>query len=283
MGLPEADWLAKAQQQAIGQSGRYQHGYEKRQNLIVSNHSDRWQAYCQSCKMGGVRMKDHVRMLDVKPPSASAFTTLPPDLKRLCEHDKEVQLQVHRFLIRKKMDACMLPELSLSLSRMRLVMTIGNAVLGRDITDKSNQKWMTYNGNTRYLEAPVSNNQLWPGEHQACQHDGPDGGVVVEDPFSFCKLEWALRQCGYSGRVRVFSSLGTALSQCLVLRLLATVPRCGILYDGDDAGYKGAARGVQRLGACGMQAKAACAPQGLDPKDLECGQLVDLALAALAT
>jgi hypothetical protein len=175
------------------------------------------------------------------------------DMEHVFTSTKAVQDGVLGFLASKNMDAMYLPDLWYSKSRCRVMIQHHGAWLGRDTTERSPQKWITYN----------RSNHLGPIQ---ARHNV---AVVVEDPFSFFKVRWAMAGEG----ANVYTSLGTALSDELMLKLLKHHKRVIVFYDGDDAGYSGAARESHRLRSCGIEAVAACAGHGADPKDMTIGAI----------
>ena len=52
--LPRQDWLDQAKRLAVGMKIRVRHQRERRANMVISNDKDRWWAYCNACKEGGV-------------------------------------------------------------------------------------------------------------------------------------------------------------------------------------------------------------------------------------
>lgn len=246
MALSKDEWLHLAKRQPVGGTGRHNHGRERRPNLVVGNDADRYWAYCNACKAGGVEMKEHVVITNRKAPADSMSLTLPHDMLRLIDCEPAVQHGVVGFLASKNMDQQYLPELWFSKARCRIMLMHGVEWLGRDTTNASPQKWLTFNGSN----------------HLA----GPDivirKAVVVEDPFSFYKVQWALRDMGIS----VFCSLGTRMSDALLIKLMTT-GTVAFFYDDDAAGHKGAATESHRLRSLGVDSRAHCAVGG-DPKDM---------------
>lgn len=246
MALRKEEWLHLAQKLAVGGTSRHYHGRERRPNLQVGNESDRWWAYCQACKQGAVQKKEHVLLTGRRAPIDSCSLTKPFDMQRLENADESVQSGVVGFLASKCMDLQYLPDVWFSKSRCRIMLAHGAEWLGRDTTDNSPQKWLTYD-NSVFLADP----EVFP-----C-------AVVVEDPFSFFKIRWAMR----GQPVSVYSSLGTRLNDKLLLRLLKH-EKVQMFYDGDAAGVTGAAKEALRLRSCGVDAVSAVAPDGMDPKDM---------------
>ncbi len=216
-------------------------------NMTVGNAGDHYWAYCQSCKEGGRVDKEHVRITDMQAPKESHSLVLPDDMMKVLDSDKAVQDAVFGFLASKNMDPAYLPELWFSKSRCRILFMHGMEWLGRDTTGASMQKWLTFNGSNHLRDGALVLKRC----------------VVVEDPFSFYKVSWAMRGTGMA----VFSSLGTKLSDALLVRLMTT-GEVTFFYDDDAAGHKGADTESKRLRALGVRAIAKCATLGRDPKDM---------------
>lgn len=248
MALPEHEWLHLAKRTARGGKTRHRHGRESRDNLVVQNLEDRYTAYCMACKQGAVHLKEHVRVTGIAAPVGSISLILPTDMVEISMATKDVQDGVLGFLAHKNMDMQYVQEAHphFSRSRMRLLLTWPGGWLGRDTTGHSPQKWLTYDGQTHLT---------------GLQHHPI--AVVVEDPFSFFKVRWALR----GEPVTVYASLGTRVPDALAVKLLAH-DTVAFMYDGDAAGYKGADLEAARFRAFGVTSFNACAPAGLDPKDM---------------
>jgi hypothetical protein len=222
------------------------HLREGRPNLVIGNAAGKWWAYCQSCKAGGVVEKDHVRITGVKAPECSTHLDLPRDSVELLDLDEFSQHAVMRLLALKNMDQMYLPPIHFSEQRKRMLINTGQGWLGRDTTGASPQKWLTYDG-TLYLA-----------------HVAGDLAVVVEDPFSFFKVKWALRE---NPEWSVYCALGTVVRPVLTLQLLQH-PRVVMFFDGDPPGEVGAKRESKKLRGLGSNCVGRCAPTGFDPKDL---------------
>lgn len=248
--LPEQDWLHVAKSVSVGQTRRVRHGRETRLNLVVGNDSDRWWAYCQSCKDGGVAEKTHVK-LGAQFADKACSSVLPNDIQQV--EAGRTWDRLYSFLASKNMDAEYFNGLSYSPSRHRLMLYCDGMWIGRDLTGKSQQKWMHY-GDKHYASAPKTFNYNWSG----------DVAVVVEDPFSMYKVAWATR---HDANILVFCSYGTTVHRSLVLQLLEANTNVVVMYDGDSAGCAGAVK-VRRGLSPFIQCKLACAPLGLDPKDM---------------
>lgn len=248
--LPDDEWLHLAKRLSVGSRTRVYHRREGRPNLVIGNEAGKWWAYCQSCKAGGVVEKDHVKITGGKAPDSSTHLDLPRDNTPLLELDEFACDSVLRLLAQKNMDQVYLPPLHFSEQRKRMLIDTGQGWLGRDTTGHSPQKWLTYAGT------------LWLGP-MASNLEG-NTAVCVEDPFSYYKTVWALRD---TPEVSVFCALGTVVRPVLRMRLLSA-DRVVLFFDGDAAGESGAKREASAMRGLGSRAVARCAPEGFDPKDL---------------
>jgi hypothetical protein len=248
VAIPEAEWLHFAKRAPINGQGRHHHNRERSAALVVKNLPDRYTAYCMRCKEGAVLMKEHVRVTGIAAPATSADLTMPSDMVALINCEQAVRDGVLGFLAHKNMDMQYILDLHphFSKQRMRLLLSWPGGWLGRDTTERSPQKWLTFN-KQKYM----ASGQKYPT------------ALVVEDPFSFCKVRWALRGMPFT----VYSSLGTGVHDALMLLLLEH-DLVGFFYDGDPAGYKGADVSAHRVRAMGVKCVSMCAPAQHDPKDL---------------
>lgn len=246
--LPDSEWLHLAKKLAVGGTSRHFHRREKRPNLVVGNSAGKWWAYCQSCKAGGVVEKDHVKITGGKAPESSSHLDLPRDMVPILELDEFSRDSVLRLLALKNMDQLYLPPLYFSEQRKRMLLDTGQGWLGRDTTGDSPQKWLTYD------------ETLWLGS--VGHADGT--AVVVEDPFSYYKVKWALRDVP---QFSVSCALGTVVRPAHRLALLPCTSVI-LFFDGDRAGDAGARREAKAIRGLGVRAVARCAPEGFDPKDL---------------
>lgn len=257
MALPNEDWLSVAQRLPVGGTRRVVHGRESRANLVIGHESSHYWAYCQRCKEGGKVMKEHVLITGRTAPPTSTNLDLPRDMRKLTSLSEFEQMSIAGFLVRKNMDPMYLPELWYSAERKRLLMQANSVWIGRDLTERSHQKWLHY----RRLAYLLS------GEPRR-------GVVLVEDPFSWFKLRYALRGDGPA----VACMLGTAVRRELQLALVrAGCTRAGFYTDGDAAGHEGARAGARALQAFGIRSHRIPIPEGKDPKDLTLKELRDAA------
>lgn len=250
--LRDEEWLHLAKSIPIGSNERFAHRGDRtmRPNLLIRNEPDKWSAWCMSCKVGGTVAKTHVRM-DTPAPAKSADLSLPRDMTKIISLDGATQFAVASFLARKNMDLLLLPPAWYSPERKRILLDTGQGWLGRDVTEKSDQKWLTYN-RTQYLGAA---------------HPGTI--VVVEDPFSYYKVLWALQDLPEYG---VVCALGTQVKDSLALKLLHS-HMILVMFDGDGPGRDGAAKAVVQMRGLGVKSAALTAPLGKDPKDMTALQI----------
>lgn len=249
--LPHHEWLEQAKRLAIGMRIRVKHRNERRCNLIICNDTDKYWAYCQACKDGGVVQKEHVRFDLMSPEAKKSNLSIPHDLSNAKEF-----AQVGAFLVSKGMDYMYLPNNVLySPSRKRILLNEHGEWHGRDITGNAKEKWLSYNHSifVGVVRSPIA--------------------IVTEDLFSMYKVRWALRD---DSSVDVLCALGTGIKTPLTVELLKA-ERVLWMFDGDAAGYKGAQEGAHRMQALDRSSAAVCAPLGHDPKDLECEAIRRLA------
>ncbi len=241
--LPTSEWLHLAKRVPLGRSDRTYHGRENRPNLVVYNNESEWSAYCHRCHRAGRVSKEYVvygapadaKAPDLSPPRDAVPVLVPGQFS-------EYDTAVARFLVSKGVVPSMLPPLRYSCTRKRIVLTAGAAILGRDITEMSNVKWVQYSG-TPFVVLP------------GCKRVA----VLVEDTFSAYKVRRACPD------VWVIACLGTRLHP--KLKLMLTDFAVLVMFDGDAAGYEGAASAKRELP--GRHVAICCAPPGLDPKDME--------------
>lgn len=261
MALPVSEWLPLAKRLAVGQTARVRHRLERRPNMVVGHDQGHFWAYCQACKEGGRQDKEHVR-LGVQEPVRSRELTVPQDLQKV-QADPQLVAVVGGFLARKHMDFAYLPDLWYSKERMRLLLNTSAGWFGRDLTERSGAKWLSY------TKAPYA--LLTSGEAPTA--------IITEDLFSAYKVRWAMR----NSHVDVYAGLGTRMHDKLLLRLAWHKESAFTLYDGDAAGDAGASTDVPRLRGVGLRSKRLRPPDGLDPKDMTIDQLRELIGGALST
>lgn len=254
--LCHADWLKKAKALPVGRQDRIYHGRERRPNLVIWNKPDRWDCYCQSCKQGQRVMKEHVRIDVLSPEAKKSDLTIPRDMQQYDKLDESTLHNLLTFLSSKGMDNMMLPTWYYSCTRKRILIHTIEGWLGRDVTGTALEKWLTYN----------NQGFLWRGRELT------NRTVICEDPFSFFKIVWATEA---QINCNVMCALGTGTKSSMVNRLLGQ-EYVQFMFDGDAAGYKGAAVGAARLRGVGIHALECCAPAGKDPKDLTAAEIRSL-------
>ena len=253
--IPNEEWLHLAKVVPVGQQRRHIHLREGRDNMIVGNRDDRWWAYCQSCKAGAVEMKSHVLLMP-REPVESRVMTIPDDAEYIPNLFGYQRDFVAMFLARKHMDLTYLPGLTRwSESRHRLYVPTRSGMMARDTSEKSGAKWLTMTG------------QQWLDHECAGRFNA---ACLVEDTFSFFKVQHVASK--HNLPVTVYCSLGTKMHTALFLRCLQSHTAVSSFYDGDGAGWVGAAENSVRLvGAgigSGLSPAVTCATRGLDPKDM---------------
>ena len=273
MRLPNDEWLHLAKGTAIGQQRRMRHRSEGRENLVVGNTPDRWWAYCQSCRAGGIEMKTHV-MVGQPAPKESTSLVRPSDARALLSLHQYERDALTLQLAKKAMDwtyFANLADIEWSAERQRLLIHTVSGVMGRDTSERSPQKWLTYD--RQHYTAPYR----------------PDSGYanvfLVEDTYSYFKVQHAITQ--HDLHACVACTLGTSIHDSLYFWLLKNARRVWSFYDGDSAGWKGALNNARRLrggGLCGGgEVLDACAPLGKDPKDLNLSDIAAHVVGLLAT
>lgn len=254
--IDAAVWLPLAKRLPVGRTTRVAHKGDRttRPNLIIGHEAGKYWCYCQSCHKGAVVEKTHISVVGAQAPRESTQLSLPDDRVLVKAMDDWSVQSIADLLASKNMDALYLPPLWFSESRKRLLLDTGQGWLGRDTTDRSDQKWLTYQG-SKYLGTAMPSTLA----------------VVVEDPYSYYKVQWAMRHA--SLKVSVYCALGTGVRPVLALRIAAQHTRAVLYMDGDKPGVNGAASAARKLKGLGVQAISRCAPWGFDPKDQTCEQI----------
>ncbi|CAI3971364.1 DNA primase [Variovorax phage VAC_51] len=254
--LPNDEWLHLAKATGVGQQRRTRHRSERTEALTVGNTPDRWWAFCQRCKKGAVEMKTHV-FTQQAAPRESKLLTRPTDARNIEALRAFERDELTRQLAEKGMDWMYLPGGILtqwSATRHRLLISTPSGTMGRDTSGKSDQKWLTYDR-----------------QHFLTPEDEFPRVVLVEDTYSYYKVRYAARH--FNIPMSVMCTLGTALHASAFRLLLEKSRRVWSFYDGDPAGWKGEAQNHIRLAAVGLAGKpytaTACAPTGMDPKDMK--------------
>lgn len=222
--------------------------------MVVGHESTHYWAYCQACKQGGKVMKDHVLVTGVKAPETSTNLSLPRDLVRVHKADQFTAESIARFLAGKSMDMLYMPELWYSAERKRLLMHTKQGWIGRDLTGNSPQKWLTYTAGCTYLADRIEPNV-----------------ILVEDAFSWIKVQYAVSS---TPNWSCACLLGTEVRPALLNTLMSRgVHSVHLMLDGDSAGRSGAKRAARLLRPFIPNIRVQCAPDGLDPKDLQLREL----------
>lgn len=250
MKLLRQDWLPQAQKLAVGMTVRVYHRHERRPNLIITNARGEYKAYCQACKVGDVVKKEHVLLTAVAQHSPRTLQR-PTDLQ--VAQSSEWAEVVGAFLARKNMMYPYLPELWVSAGTKRvLLQDDAGKWHGRDLTETSTRKWLNYD-EALFVGVP-----------------GPRT-VVTEDLFSMYKMRFALRGTDWS----VCCTLGADCTTAAALAL-SGVKILVWAYDADKAGDEGYSRASKRMRPWGAKQYRARPPEGLDPKDMYCADILSM-------
>lgn len=266
--MHHSEWLKDAQAVPVGQQRRIYHGAERRANLVVWNNPDSWSCYCHSCHEGARVFKEVLQKPSAEAApefrkylSSSDCCTLTELARRAPEKYKRLVLLLHR----KHMSTALLAPWKplYNLTDDRLVFGFNGAYIGRDVTERNPAKWFKYHSNNPmdyvYLQGKISN--------------GHEDVVLTEDLFSAIKVRH------YTG-LSTLCCLGTHVSDAIVAFL--TYPRSDrvmypiLAFDGDKAGDKAKRVASTRLGIRGIPFSSVRVPDGLDPKDLNHVELINL-------
>lgn len=262
IGLELGTWLPLAKQLPIGQSRRLRHSCPGRvrstnaTNMVVANKDDRYVAFCQSCRKGGVQMKTHVIIRPVA--DQQRFMPWPDDAAPWQGQDEAPAL--HALLLAKGIDPqTMCPDQVIWYSKKQRRLLFGTALgwIGRSAAGQS-PKWTGYG-------YPA------PEYHKHPTDDWKDVWVVTEDYLSALKVRWAAPEFTAVGLC------GTAMPDALGAQLVQHKPALVVTFmDGDKAGRDGAVRVAHRVRGLGFECINIDTPEGLDPKDLHKHQLQEL-------
>lgn len=265
-GLTLDSWFPHAKRLPIGQSKRLRHQCPGRvrstnaTNMVVANKGDRFVAYCQSCRKGGVQMKTHVIIKRTE--DQQRYMPWPDD----AVHWQAVEMApaLHALLLDKGIDpgvVCPDQVIWYSTKQSRLLFGTSLGWIGRAAADQA-PKWTGYG-------FPA------PAYHKHPADEWRDVWVVTEDYLSTLKVRWATPE------VTAVGLSGTAMPDALGAQLVQHKPRLVITFmDGDKAGREGAQRVAKRIRGLGFQCVDIPTPAGLDPKDLKKHELQEFIYAA---
>lgn len=267
-GLPQSDWLAHAKRLPVGQSQRLRHKCPGRvrstnaSNMVVSNKDDRYVAFCQSCRKGGVQMKTHVIIRRTE--DQQRYMPWPDDAVHW--QGVETAPALHALLLDKGIDpGIMCPDQVIWYSTRQARLLFGTALgwIGRAAGGQS-PKWTGYG-------FPA------PAYHKHPTDEWKDVWVVTEDYLSALKVRWATPE------VTAVGLSGTAMPDALGAQLVQHKPTLVVTFmDGDKAGRDGAARVAKRVRGLGFACVDIHTPEGMDPKDLHKHQLEELIHGAIS-
>lgn len=217
--LHSDEWLAEAKRLHVGESKRTYHGAERRPNLVIKNHADKYTAWCFSCHKGGVVRKELVRAVQPQLPKERPALSADPGV---CWQVQFLQAPEFKAVVlhlqSKDMSLPYLAHLNpqYSFRDHRLVLNTPECRIGRDVTGQHKAKWHTYNDDVGYTRAAFK--------------EFKDAHVVLtEDMYSACKVQY------YMPDVLAVACLGTRISPALMTKLL-TCDKVSTWFDGDSAG-----------------------------------------------
>lgn len=251
MALHPDEWLKQAKSLPIGRSKRTYHGAEKRPNLVVHNHEDRWSCYCHRCHEGGVVMKEFVKVGTVSTKLVAESPNLIPDDARAIASVSHTDLsKIVCFLHDKHMHLDMLQAYKLHYSKVRdrLLFYCPDQVVGRYLGSHSTAKWMTYNSTRSYVRTstvPIEGNVV----------------VLCEDVLSAIKAARYLPTCC------VVALMGTTIQNDLLKDLLSA-EQVLLLLDNDKAGRDGSVLAIRAFRLLNILYSVMWCTEECDPKDM---------------
>ncbi|QJD54905.1 primase/helicase protein [Pseudomonas phage MR7] len=261
MAIPPSEFVHHAKSLAVGQTGRFNHKCGPGKVLHVGNAESRYWCKCYRCHQGGVLDKTHATMTRI--PDQKRFMPWPDDAKDLSQWPAYTQELLLKQLYTKGIDRqVMLGDSHVWYSEKQGRLLFGTRLgwLGR-ATRGQNPKWAGYG-----YPAP---------EYGAHPLDQTTPTVVVtEDYLSALKVRWAIQGVHDA---TVHALLGTELKTRHLLDMLdGGAERVITFLDGDSAGRTGARAVAKRARGMGLGAGNIEPPEGLDPKDMQKAQIVDL-------
>src|SRR5690625_3419369 len=252
-------WLGIAKNLWVGDHTRKTHPADRgsRPSVIIRNEPQGYSVWCHRRNTGDYVAKTHV--IPRTAPAGSEHDNLPTDLRVITDLPYHEQTSIESYMLSMGVTSSMLPKGSISWSdsRKRLVITLGNITLGRDVTNTSNCKWVDY--------TPAVTNHT-----EMLKLDGVGGDIVlVEDTFSAVKVNH------YTNKTTV-ALLGTRLHDIHRLEILDR-DRTFIALDGDVAGRRGTTKIIRELRAMDCRYYfPVYVPTGNDPKNLTAAQIREL-------
>lgn len=244
-------WLREAQALPVGRSKRIRNpaNPSARASLVVRNEVDKYSAWDYRYNSRDCVYKRTV--YDTAEVMASNGADLPTNLRPLTELPTYLQDTLVKFLLKKGVTPQMFGknDLTYSAKSGRLVVKVealdGTFYLGRDLTGRSNAKWIRYKGGER--------------KTHAIMYGSGSGVVLTEDYFSAVKINYA------TGLTAV-ALLGTMLRNEVAL-MCTEYPEVIVWLDGDEAGIRGSHKACKDLRAL-VGRVAEVNIYGYDPKDL---------------
>lgn len=262
--MHHSEWLDDAKRVPVGQHRRVYHGAERRPNLVVWNNEDSWSCYCHACHTGGKVYKQVLQRPAVSAPvyrkylNESDCCTLPYLARTHREKYKRLVLLLHK----KHMSTALLAKYKplYNLVDDRVVFRFNGVSIGRDVTERSHAKWLKY-----YDDEPMEFVYLRGENTQQLR----EPVILTEDLFS------AMKVTHYTGHSSL-CCLGTRIHDSIVSFITADRFYPILAFDGDEAGDAAKRAASKRLSLRGVEYSAVRVPDGLDPKDLNHRELLEL-------
>lgn len=264
--LHHEEWLRDAKRVPVGHSRRVRHGAEGRKNLVVYNNPDSWSAWCHACHEGGKVYKEVLEKVDEVTPVYKKYlpsTGVVPLYKLSKDKFKNLVSLLHD----KHMSTELLRKHNplYSLEDDRLVFKFDGVTIGRDCTGKSGAKWLRYYHDNPSEFVYLQGSKLFKGYEPV---------VLVEDLFSAIKVN-------HYTELSTLCCLGTNIYDSIIRALLVPlqndVKRLAVLaFDGDDGGMAALRNAIDRCSLRGIPYISIRIPLGLDPKDLNHTELLNI-------
>lgn len=273
--MHKSEWLDLCKRVPVGQSRRVRHGAEGRPNMVLYNNSDSWSAWCHSCHEGGRVNKEYFEPVDTSVPVMRKYLDTS-SLMLVNAMPKDKYKEMVKLLHSKGMSTALLKGIKHYYNPVdeRLVFRFKGLDIGRDLTGRSPAKWLHYDRDNRAEYVYLQGKTVGSTEPV----------VLTEDIFSAIKIN---HYTGYSA----LCCLGTRISD-EIIRFISGVVHTGAKqdivhsepitriavasFDGDIAGRRAERDLVNRLSLRGLGYRTVRIPDGLDPKDLNHSELIDL-------
>lgn len=260
--LHTSEWLADAKKVPVGQKRRVYHGAELTAAMDVWNNEDSWSCYCHRCHVGGKVYKQYLQRVDEGAPVFRKYLNKRDlvTLDTLHQTDNWKYKRVIKLLHDKGMSTVTVQDLKPMYNTVddRLVFQFQGVGIGRDCTGRSGAKWLKY-----HCDDPLGYVHL-QGQNS---YQTREPVILTEDLFSAQKIRY---YTGWSSLVL----LGTNFKNDIAHFLLDKLPV--IATDGDKAGDDARRTIHTRCELFGIPVQDVHVPRGLDPKDMQPTELINL-------